>query len=421
MSEGLGIGAAFLFCKLTGAFIELRSHLAGLFCGTTQGSQSLRESGDIGRVVHRFIKQVGRRLCHEKSFPRLPGRVSLAQSVMKIKPSILLAAGLVLTAATNMTAAEKTQADGLFAEFNTSKGKILLKLEMEKTPLTVANFVGLAEGTRKSNKDKGEKFYDGLVFHRVIPDFMIQGGCPEGRGTGGPGYKFADEFDSTLKHDGPGVFSMANSGPASNGSQFFITHKATPWLDGKHSVFGRVTEGQDVVNKIAGGDKIISVKILRVGDKAKAFKADDTAIEALTKGAGNRVKETSERAMKDVLTALEKEHGKITTTASGMKYFTVKEGKGDKAGKNRKIQAHYTGKLTDGKVFDSSVERKEPFEFTVGIGQVIKGWDEALSDMKKGEKRVLVLPPDLAYGERGAGGVIPPNATLIFEVEMLDF
>ena len=339
---------------------------------------------------------------------------------MKTQPSILLAAGLALAAATNMTAAEKTQADGLFAEFNTSKGKILLKLEMEKTPLTVANFVGLAEGTRTSNKGKGAKFYDGITFHRVIPDFMIQGGCPEGRGTGDPGYKFADEFDKTLKHDGPGVLSMANSGPASNGSQFFITHKATPWLDGKHSVFGRVVEGQDVVNKIEKGDSIKSLKIIRTGDKAKAFKSDDAAFEALAKGAGNRVNEAAERAMRDVLTPLEKVHGKVTTTASGMKYFTLAAGKGEKAGKNRKIKAHYTGKLTSGEIFDSS-KRNEPFEFTVGIGQVIKGWDEALSDMKKGEKRVLVLPPNLAYGERGAGGSIPPNATLVFEVELLDF
>jgi peptidylprolyl isomerase len=332
-----------------------------------------------------------------------------------------LAAAMLLAAAHTMTAADKPLTDGLYAEINTTKGKIVLRLEFEKTPLTVANFVGLAEGTRTSNKGKGARFYDGLTFHRVIPDFMIQGGDPEGRGSGGPGYRFGDEFDPSLKHDGPGVLSMANAGPGTNGSQFFITHKETPWLDGKHSVFGRVVEGQDVVNKIAGGDKMDRVSILRIGDKAKAFKADDAAFEALSKDANERPARAALAAMGTVLAALEKEHGKITTSASGMKYVTLAEGKGDKAGKNRKIKAHYTGKLLSGQVFDSSVKRNEPFEFTVGVGQVIKGWDEALSDMKKGEKRIIVLPPNLAYGERGAGGVIPPNATLVFEVELLDF
>ena len=179
-------------------------------------------------------------------------------------------------------AAEKLS-DGLYAEMETSQGKIVLQLEFEKTPLTVANFVGLAEGTKNSNKPKGTKFYDGLTFHRVIPNFMIQGGCPLGTGTGDPGYKFKDEFDATLKHTGPGIFSMANSGPGSNGSQFFITHVATPWLDGKHSVFGHVVEGQDVVNKIAKGDTLKTVKIVRIGEKAKAFKADQEAFDKLAK------------------------------------------------------------------------------------------------------------------------------------------
>ncbi len=340
---------------------------------------------------------------------------------MKINLIPTLAATMLLVAVHTMTAADKPLADGLYAEIDTTKGKIVVRLEFEKTPLTVANFAGLAEGTRTSNKPKGTKFYDGITFHRVIPDFMIQGGDPEGRGSGGPGYKFGDEFDSSLKHDGPGVLSMANAGPGTNGSQFFITHKETPWLDGKHSVFGRVVVGMDVVNKIVGGDKMNSVKILRIGEKAKAFKADDEAFEVLSKGAGKRVADAADRGIRDVLAALEKEHGKITTTASGMKYVTLAAGKGEKAGKDRKIQAHYTGKLLNGEIFDSSVKRNAPFEFTVGVGQVIKGWDEALSDMKKGEKRVIVLPPDLAYGARGAGGVIPPNATLVFEVELLGF
>lgn len=164
--------------------------------------------------------------------------------------------------------------DGLYALMKTNKGNILLTLEYEKTPLTVANFVGLAEGTI-SNKAKvdGLPYYDGIIFHRVIKDFMIQAGDPTGTGRGGPGYKFKDEFDKSLKHDRAGTLSMANAGPGTNGSQFFITHKATPWLDGKHSVFGYVKEGQEVVDAVAQGDTILSIEIMRVGKAAKAFDA----------------------------------------------------------------------------------------------------------------------------------------------------
>jgi peptidylprolyl isomerase len=179
-------------------------------------------------------------------------------------------------------AAEKPSLpDGLYAKIMTSKGDILIKLEFEKTPLTVTNFVGLAEGTKNSNRGKGVRFYDGLTFHRVIPDFMIQGGDPAGNGTGGPGYTFPDEIYSTLRHDAPGILSMANAGPDTNGSQFFITHTQTPWLDGKHTVFGHVIEGQDIVNAIRQGDTIKTIQIIRVGKKAAAFKADQVSFEML--------------------------------------------------------------------------------------------------------------------------------------------
>lgn len=338
-------------------------------------------------------------------------------------------ATVLFAAALAVNAAEEKLADGLYAELDTSKGKILLQLEFEKTPLTVANFVGLAEGTKDSNKPKGTKFYDGLIFHRVIPDFMIQGGCPEGTGRGDPGYRFPDEFHPDLKHSGPGILSMANSGPASNGSQFFITEKATPWLDGRHSVFGRVVRGQDVVHAIATAPrnpqdrpneeiKLNSVKILRVGDKARAFKGDQAHFDDLLKAA--RAK--ADRGLSDVIEDLKKKHphSKLVTSPSGLQYMIIAEGAGNKPAKGTPIKAHYTGRFLDGRVFDSSSGR-EPISFPVGQGMVIPGWDEALADMKKGEKRILIIPPKLAYGERGHPGGIPPNSTLVFEVEMVGF
>jgi peptidyl-prolyl cis-trans isomerase A (cyclophilin A) len=204
---------------------------------------------------------------------------------------ILCSLTLGFMAASIAFAADEKREDGLYADMETSKGKIVIKLEPEKAPLTVANFVGLAEGTKHYSKTPGEPpkkqdkpFYDGLTFHRVIPDFMIQGGDPQGSGTGGPGYRFKDEFDPSLKHSKPGILSMANAGPGSNGSQFFITHKETPWLDNKHSIFGHVVEGQDVVNKIVKGDTIKSLKIVRVGEKAKQFKGDEEHFQKLSKG-----------------------------------------------------------------------------------------------------------------------------------------
>jgi peptidylprolyl isomerase len=337
---------------------------------------------------------------------------------------ILLLAIFTNTTKGEIMAAETKLDDGLYAKFITSKGEIITTLEFEKTPLTVTNFVGLAEGTKKFKDSKGRssgRYYDGLTFHRVIPNFMIQGGCPLGTGTGGPGYDFPDEFDPSLKHERPGVLSMANAGPGTNGSQFFITHVPTPWLDGKHTVFGHVVVGQDVVDAIKKGDKLERLEIIRVGAKAESFKADQQAFDTQLEGIdGDRIAKEKERIAQEQ-TIIKEKYPKAVTTDSGLMYEVIQEGSGtEKPSSGDNVSAHYTGMFMDGRKFDSSVDRGQPIQFPVGTGRVIKGWDEALLDMKKGEKRILIIPPDLAYGRNGRGP-IPPNSTLVFEVELVDF
>ncbi|CAM1344903.1 peptidylprolyl isomerase [Tenacibaculum amylolyticum] len=305
--------------------------------------------------------------------------------------------------------------NGIYAKFTTPKGDILVNLEYEKTPGTVGNFVALAEGNlENSARPQGEPYYNGLKFHRVIADFMIQGGCPQGTGTGNPGYKFDDEIHPDLKHDAPGKLSMANAGPGTNGSQFFITHVATPWLDGKHTVFGSVIEGQNVVDVVEQGDDM-QVEILRVGDAAEKW----NAVEAFRTFEGAREKrEAEEKARQKEL--LDEVAAGYDETPSGLRYKILQKGEGKKATKGANVSVHYKGQLLDGTVFDSSYKRKQPIDFAIGVGQVIPGWDEGIQLLQVGDKARLVIPSNLAYGERGAGGVIPPNATLIFDVELMD-
>ena len=312
----------------------------------------------------------------------------------------------------------KSQADGLYAKMATNRGDIYLQLEFEKTPMTVGNFVGLAEGKVKNTaKADGVPFYDGLKFHRVIANFMIQGGDPMGTGAGGPGYKFQDEIDTSLKHTGPGILSMANAGPGTNGSQFFITHVATGWLDGKHTIFGHVVKGQEVVNAIAQGDTIKTVTILRKGKKAEAFDAAltfETEKANFSKKAEEKAK--AEQAAMDKV--LNEKYAGAKTTPSGLRYIVEKEGTGVSPVATDQVTVHYTGTLLNGKKFDSSVDRGQPATF--GLNQVIAGWTEGLQLMKVGGKTKLIIPPALGYGAQGAGGIIPPNAWLVFDVELLN-
>ena len=306
--------------------------------------------------------------------------------------------------------------NGLYAKFNTTKGDIKVNLEFEKTPGTVGNFVALTEGNLENTaRPQGKPYYDGLKFHRVIADFMVQGGCPMGTGTGNPGYSFNDEFHPELKHDKPGILSMANSGPATNGSQFFITHIETPWLDNKHTVFGNVIEGQDIVDAIQQNDTLTSIEIVRIGENAEKF----NAIEAFRTFEGARAEREALEINKQEETLNAASAG-FEKTESGLRYKIIQEGDGKKAAKGDMVSVHYKGQLLDGTVFDSSYKRKEPIDFTIGVGQVISGWDEGIQLLKVGDKARLVIPSNLAYGSQGAGGVIPPNAPLLFDVELVD-
>lgn len=305
--------------------------------------------------------------------------------------------------------------EGLYAKFHTNKGEILARLEYEKTPGTVGNFVGLAEGNLENTAfPQGKPYYDGLKFHRVIPNFMVQGGDPKGNGTGGPGYNFEDEIHPDLKHDAPGILSMANAGPGTNGSQFFITHEPTPWLDGKHTVFGKVVDGMDVVNRIEQGDKIEKLEIIREGEAAENF----NAVEAFRQFTGAKAEReaAAKKQQEELLGELSQGFQK---TSSGLRYKIEETGSGDKAEKGKTVSVHYKGMLPDGSEFDSSYSRNQPIDFPLGKGQVIQGWDEGIQMLRVGDKARFVIPPHLAYGERGAGGVIPPNATLIFDVELV--
>jgi peptidylprolyl isomerase len=249
---------------------------------------------------------------------------------------------------------------------------------------------------------------------------MIQGGDPLGNGSGGPGYRFPDEFTPSLRHDGPGVLSMANAGPGTNGSQFLITHTATPWLNGKHTIFGKVVQGQQVVNAIQQGDRINTVTIVRNGPDATAFKADQAAFDALLRTSVTQANARL-RAQREVdIARINAKYPNLTMAQSGIRYQITRAGTGAKPTAGKTVSITYTGMLLSGAVFDRSDLHGGPLEFAVGTGRVIPGWDETILDMQVGEKRLVVIPPELAYGEQGAGnGAIPGNSFLIFEMELV--
>ncbi|MDO5510707.1 MAG: peptidylprolyl isomerase [Weeksellaceae bacterium] len=328
----------------------------------------------------------------------------------------------------------KNLPDGLYANIETTKGDMLVEFHEKEAPMTVANFIGLAEGKIKNDaKPLGTPFYNGIVFHRVIQNFMIQTGDPKGTGAGGPGYSFPDEPHEDLKHDGKGILSMANSGPNTNGSQFFITEVPTPWLDGKHTVFGKVIRGIDVIDSIAAVEKNVQdrplqeisiqrIETLRKGNEYQKYdpaQAFETAKKQHTAKMEEKARKEKE-AMAAEVNRIKDLAAKAETRESGLKYHIIEKGSGNKPAAGDDIQVHYTLRLADGKVVDSSYQRNSPLDITIGETQLISGWMEALTMFERGSKVLLIIPPELGYGARGAGGVIPPNATLYFDMEVLD-
>jgi peptidylprolyl isomerase len=308
--------------------------------------------------------------------------------------------------------------DGLYAEIATARGTIVISLAWDKAPMTVSNFVGLSEGSLRANGTAGKKYFDGLSFHRVVAGFVVQGGDPKGDGSGGPGYEFPNETSPGLKHDSAGVVAMANAGPDTNGSQFYVTLAPAPNLDGGYSVFGKVVKGMDVVSSIKQGDTMKSVRILRVGTAARAFTVNQAGFDDMVAKATARKAGETTRAREAALIDIKKKWPGLITTKSGLMYEVLTNGSGASPASTSTVSVKYTGTLLDGTVFDSTDSRGAA---SFPANQVIPGWTEALVTMKRGEKRRLVIPPDLAYGERGYPGVIPGNAFLVFVVELVDF
>lgn len=338
--------------------------------------------------------------------------------------------------------------DGIYADIQTSKGDILVKLNYEQTPVTVANFITLAQGKNGfvENDRKNKPYYDGTIFHRVISEFMIQGGDPTGTGAGSPGYTFEDEIVDSLKHD-KGVISMANAGKNTNGSQFFITQVETPWLDGRHTVFGKVIKGINVVDSIAEVKvdgrskpeqdvKINKVDIIVKGKSARSFDAQkvfENYMKNREEVARQKEEQVKAQAAK-TKTLFDEQRQKAEKTPSGLKIFTIKKGDGKKIGNDKKAMVRYAGYFTDGSLFDTNSKEiakvyaqydimrdKQggyevfPMEFNESI-QVIPGFKEALLKMTNGEHIRVFIPSALGYGEHGAGNVIPPNTDLVFDI-----
>lgn len=357
--------------------------------------------------------------------------------------------------------------DGLYGEIVTNKGTIVVKLTPEKTPVTVANFVALAEGNHPMITDslKGKPFYNGILFHRVMNDFMIQAGDLTATGSGSPGYRFGDEFDESLKHDRPGILSMANPGPNSNGSQFFITEVPTPWLDNKHSVFGEVVVGLEIQDSISNvevgpGNRPVSdvvieqLNIIRQGFDARNFdavqvwekelplleekrKKKEEEAQKLHEEQRKATEEKATNAAAEILPSFNEYKAKTTASSTGLLTYTITKGNGAQPTQGQSVTVYYEGYFTDGKLFDSNVREVEerygklnpqkeergmynPMPMAISPeAQIISGFKEGVASMSVGDKAFFYIPAHLAYGETGRG-TIQPNTDLIFIIELIE-
>lgn len=334
----------------------------------------------------------------------------------------------------SLSAQEKKE--GIYANIDTNKGTIIIELTYEQTPITVANFISLAEGDNKAvdKKFKKKNFYDGLTFHRVIKDFMIQGGDPEGKGSGGPGYTFADEIVEELKHDKAGTLSMANRGPETNGSQFFITHKATPWLDGKHTVFGYVTEGINVVNDIKQNDKINTITFEYIGRDANKFNASKVFAKHMKER--KKLEQEKKNKAKENAKIFNEARQQAYETEEGVKIFVTEKGTGEKPTNGAQLLIDYSAYLENGTLFDSSIAQiaeenfalnlakkqsggYQPLTYIAGGKQnMIKGFSIGIEELNYGDKALLFIPAKLGYGKKAVGS-IPANSDLIFEIQII--
>lgn len=310
--------------------------------------------------------------------------------------------------------------DGLYARVDTNRGSMFIYLEHELAPLAAANFLGLAEGLLDATM--GKPFYDGLKFHRYEEGFVLQGGDPAGDGSGGPGYVFPDEFHPRLRHDAIGVIGMANYAPNTNGSQFYLTLDATPNLDDRYATFGRVVRGLDVLKKLRAGDRIEKIRMLKVGGAVAAYRPDQArwqaALESATQAAIERMRAQKEIAAQQI----QARWPGLERRDDGFMVKVLEEGSGPTIRRFWLAKVSYKGMLPNGQVFDDSSLRGQPIEFEVGSAQVIPGWDKMVMEMKKGERRLVAIPPEFAYGPDGAaGGRIPPNSYLIFEMKIEDY